>query len=56
MVSGAGPEVTWVIAEFEAGMTSGKDSISKHHDQSASVQKDSQALASVFQEMENFLD
>jgi len=35
----AGPEVARVIAEFEAGMTSGKGSIPKHHDQSASVHK-----------------
>ena len=53
----AGPEVTRVIAEFEAGMTSSKDPIPKHHDQSPSVQNrfvaDTKALIAAFQEMGN---
>ena len=53
----AGPEIAWVIAEFEAGMTSGKDPIPKHHDQSASVQNrfaaDTKALVTAFQKMGN---
>ena len=46
-----------VIAEFEAGMTSSKDTIPKHHDQSPSVQNrfvaDTKALVAAFQEMGN---
>ena len=53
----AGPEVARVIAEFEAGMTSSKRSIPKHHDQSASVQNrfaaDTKALVTAFQEVRN---
>ena len=46
-----------VIAEFEAGMTSGKGSIPKQHDQSASIQNrfaaNTKPLVTAFQEMGN---
>ena len=50
----AGPEVALLIAEFEAGITSGKVLILKHHDQSPCVQNgftaDTKALVATFQE------
>ena len=56
----AGPEVARVIAEFEAGLSSSKGFIPKHHDQSPSVQKrfaaDTKALVAAFQEVGNPFD
>ena len=56
----AGPEVAWLIAEFEAGMISSKRFILKHHDQSPSVQDrfaaDTKALVVAFQEAGNPFD
>ena len=52
-----GPEVAWVIAEFEADIPSSKRSIPKHHDQSPIFQKrfaaDTKALVVAFLETGN---
>ena len=56
----AEPEIAWVIAEFEAGMTSDKGPIPKLHDQSTSVQNrfaaDTKVLVTTFQEKGNLFD
>ena len=49
-----GPEIARVIAEFEAGMLTGKNAVIKHHDLSQSVQQrffaHTKALVIAFQE------
>ena len=56
----AGPEIAWVITEFEAGMLTRKNAVLKHHDPIPSVQKrffaHSKPLVIAFQETGNPFD